>query len=240
MNTPRERVAVYPGSFDPLTNGHVDIILRGARLFDRIIVAILRNAEKQPLFTFDERESMAREVGPLLAETRETAHNRIQAARQGGDANIRPQAPFVPEQTAGIENRVLVALQRLAGYLQAAQGGGCASRVGVEGEDAPDRGIVGSLMPRPLSSIFSGQRVFTQSNSNTCANKEKLSLFMRILRVTPISAKCGPSALVTAMNFKLRIPDTLRIWWAQEKPGTSIPALNSGNEPRFSYSHHRK
>ena len=39
-------MAVYPGSFDPLTNGHVDIILRGARLFDRIIVAILRNAEK--------------------------------------------------------------------------------------------------------------------------------------------------------------------------------------------------
>lgn len=62
MNTPRERVAVYPGSFDPLTNGHVDIILRGARLFDRIIVAILRNAEKQPLFTLEERESMAREV----------------------------------------------------------------------------------------------------------------------------------------------------------------------------------
>jgi pantetheine-phosphate adenylyltransferase len=62
MSSARERVAVYPGSFDPLTNGHVDIILRGARLFDRIIVAILRNAEKQPLFTLDERESMAREV----------------------------------------------------------------------------------------------------------------------------------------------------------------------------------
>ena len=62
MSTARERVAVYPGSFDPLTNGHVDIILRGARLFDRIIVAILRNAEKHPLFTLDERESMAREV----------------------------------------------------------------------------------------------------------------------------------------------------------------------------------
>jgi pantetheine-phosphate adenylyltransferase len=62
MTTARERVAVYPGSFDPLTNGHVDIILRGARLFDRIIVAILRNAEKNPLFTLEERESMAREV----------------------------------------------------------------------------------------------------------------------------------------------------------------------------------
>jgi pantetheine-phosphate adenylyltransferase len=62
MTAPRERVAVYPGSFDPLTNGHVDIILRGARLFDRIIVAILRNAEKHPLFTADERVQMAREV----------------------------------------------------------------------------------------------------------------------------------------------------------------------------------
>ena len=62
MTAPRERVAVYPGSFDPLTNGHVDIILRGARLFDRIIVAILRNAEKHPLFTPDERVATAREV----------------------------------------------------------------------------------------------------------------------------------------------------------------------------------
>jgi pantetheine-phosphate adenylyltransferase len=55
-------LAVYPGSFDPLTNGHVDIILRGARLFDRIIVAILVNAEKDPLFSMDERVEIAREV----------------------------------------------------------------------------------------------------------------------------------------------------------------------------------
>src|SRR5712691_7126635 len=48
-------LAVYPGSVAPLTNGHVDIISRGARLFDRIIVAILVNAEKDPLFTMDER-----------------------------------------------------------------------------------------------------------------------------------------------------------------------------------------
>lgn len=55
-------LAVYPGSFDPLTNGHVDIITRGARLFDRIIVAILINAEKAPLFTMEERVEIAREV----------------------------------------------------------------------------------------------------------------------------------------------------------------------------------
>jgi len=55
-------LAVYPGSFDPLTNGHVDIIMRGARLFDRIIVAMLVNAEKAPLFSMDERVEIARAV----------------------------------------------------------------------------------------------------------------------------------------------------------------------------------
>src|ERR1700730_7061351 len=55
-------LAVYPGSFDPLTNGHVDIISRGTRMFDRIIVAILVNAEKAPLFTMDERIEIARAV----------------------------------------------------------------------------------------------------------------------------------------------------------------------------------
>jgi pantetheine-phosphate adenylyltransferase len=55
-------LAVYPGSFDPLTNGHVDIITRGARLFDRIIVAVLINAEKSPLFTMAERVEIARDV----------------------------------------------------------------------------------------------------------------------------------------------------------------------------------
>ena len=55
-------LAVYPGSFDPLTNGHVDIILRGARLFDRIVVAILVNAEKSQLFSMDERVEITREV----------------------------------------------------------------------------------------------------------------------------------------------------------------------------------
>ena len=57
-----ERIALYPGSFDPLTNGHVDIIERGARLFDRIIIAILVNPEKSPLFTPAERVELARDV----------------------------------------------------------------------------------------------------------------------------------------------------------------------------------
>jgi len=49
-------LAVYPGSFDPVTNGHLDIIRRGSRLFDRIVVAILRNPEKRALFSLEERK----------------------------------------------------------------------------------------------------------------------------------------------------------------------------------------
>src|SRR5437764_9462447 len=51
-------VAIYPGSFDPITNGHLDLIERGAKLVDRLIIAILRNDSKQPLFTVEERMEM--------------------------------------------------------------------------------------------------------------------------------------------------------------------------------------
>jgi len=55
-------ISLYPGSFDPLTNGHLDLIERGARLFDRLIVAILRNENKASLFTVEERAEMLREA----------------------------------------------------------------------------------------------------------------------------------------------------------------------------------
>jgi pantetheine-phosphate adenylyltransferase len=56
------RRAIYPGSFDPVTNGHLDIIRRGCKLFDEIIIAILVNPEKKPLFSIDERRTMLHEV----------------------------------------------------------------------------------------------------------------------------------------------------------------------------------
>jgi len=58
------RRAIYPGSFDPITLGHLDIIERSARLFDEVIVALLVNIEKQPMFTTEERVEMIREVIP--------------------------------------------------------------------------------------------------------------------------------------------------------------------------------
>jgi pantetheine-phosphate adenylyltransferase len=64
-------IAIYPGSFDPLTNGHLDLIERGAKIFDELIVAILRNPEKEPLFTLEERLEMIR------AMTRERENVRV-------------------------------------------------------------------------------------------------------------------------------------------------------------------
>jgi pantetheine-phosphate adenylyltransferase len=54
--------AIYPGSFDPLTFGHVDVVERSARLFDRVIVSILTNSQKSPLFTVEERIEIMREI----------------------------------------------------------------------------------------------------------------------------------------------------------------------------------
>lgn len=54
--------AVYPGSFDPITNGHLDIIRRGTKMFDRVVVAILSNEGKQPLFSVDERIAILKQA----------------------------------------------------------------------------------------------------------------------------------------------------------------------------------
>ncbi|HEX7283954.1 MAG TPA: pantetheine-phosphate adenylyltransferase [Vicinamibacterales bacterium] len=76
MTTQAPRVAIYPGSFDPLTSGHVDIIERGAKIFDSIIVAILVNVEKTPLFSEAERIALIRDVFK--------AHKNVQAETFSG------------------------------------------------------------------------------------------------------------------------------------------------------------
>jgi pantetheine-phosphate adenylyltransferase len=60
------RRAIYPGSFDPVTNGHLDIIERGCKLFDEIVISILVNPEKQPFFSVEERQQMLAEVLPTI------------------------------------------------------------------------------------------------------------------------------------------------------------------------------
>jgi pantetheine-phosphate adenylyltransferase len=63
-------IAIYPGSFDPPTNGHLDLIARGAKIFEELVVAILRNSEKSPMFSVGERLEMLRELTADLSNVR--------------------------------------------------------------------------------------------------------------------------------------------------------------------------
>ncbi|MGI8469414.1 MAG: pantetheine-phosphate adenylyltransferase [Pyrinomonadaceae bacterium] len=66
--TKKIRRAIFPGSFDPLTNGHLDIIKRGLPMFDEIIIAVLNNADKNPLFSVAERCEIIREILPEIQD----------------------------------------------------------------------------------------------------------------------------------------------------------------------------
>ena len=63
----KQRVALYPGTFDPLTNGHLDIIGRAVKLYDKLVLGVALNIDKGPLFTFEERVEMARELAESVA-----------------------------------------------------------------------------------------------------------------------------------------------------------------------------
>lgn len=73
------KTAVYPGSFDPVTNGHLNIIERASRLFDRVVVCVMINCEKQPLFSLEEREAFLREVTAHLPNVTVDAHGGLLA-----------------------------------------------------------------------------------------------------------------------------------------------------------------
>ncbi len=88
----RPLIAIYPGSFDPLTNGHLDLISRGVRLVDHLIVAILDNTRKQPLFALDERMRMIREATAHVSNVEvDSFHGLLvdYAARRGANAILR-------------------------------------------------------------------------------------------------------------------------------------------------------
>lgn len=73
------KIAVYPGSFDPITKGHLNIIERAARLFDRVIVCVMVNCEKHPLFTLEEREAHLRRVTARLPNVKVDSHDGLLA-----------------------------------------------------------------------------------------------------------------------------------------------------------------
>lgn len=92
MTEPHSRVAIVPGSFDPMTNGHLDVITRAARLFDRVIVAVLANPSKTPLLSLDDRvaaSSAAVAAWPTITVARFEGLLVDAAARHGATVVVR-------------------------------------------------------------------------------------------------------------------------------------------------------
>ena len=108
-----ERVAIYPGSFDPPTNGHLDIVERASRLFDRVVIGVGRNLSKKTVFTADERVSLMREACTALAnvEVRTFDSLQVEFARQVGATfiirGIRALSDFEFEFEMANMNRLL-------------------------------------------------------------------------------------------------------------------------------------
>ena len=108
------RVALYPGSFDPITLGHLDILERAMEIFDRVVVSVLRNPDKQPLFSVEERLELIREaVRPLNGEVEVDAFDGLtveHAKRVGAVAivrGLRAVSDFESEFQMALMNRRL-------------------------------------------------------------------------------------------------------------------------------------
>jgi pantetheine-phosphate adenylyltransferase len=107
------RLAVYPGSFDPITNGHVDVIDRAAKLFDEVIVAAATNVAKQSLFSTEERVAMMREVTTRFPNVKVVAFDGllVEFARQMGAVavvrGLRAISDFEFEFQMALMNRKL-------------------------------------------------------------------------------------------------------------------------------------
>jgi len=124
----KQRVAVYPGVFDPVTLGHMDIIRRGAALFDRLIVAVADNPAKQSLFTTGERLAMVREaVGDLKGVAvdsykgltveyvrRHGASVILRGLRQHSDFEYEYQLALTNRTISGVETVFVMADERVA------------------------------------------------------------------------------------------------------------------------------
>ena len=93
MSAAAERVGVYPGPFDPITLGHLDIIRRGAKLVDRLVIGVTTNPSKSPMFTLDERmEMVRREVADVAGEIHVVAFDSLLmdfAEREGAKVIVR-------------------------------------------------------------------------------------------------------------------------------------------------------
>ncbi len=107
------RTAVYPGSFDPITNGHLDIIERAAKVYDKVIVGVLNNSSKNPVFTVEERADMIRRVTAHIPNVRTDTFSGllVDFAKNNGAAvivkGLRTVADFEYEMQMALLNKTL-------------------------------------------------------------------------------------------------------------------------------------
>ena len=107
------KIAIYPGSFDPITSGHLNIIRRAANIFDKLIVCVMVNAGKNPMFTLEEREALIRRVTVDLPNVEVDCSNELLAdyARRRGSCvivkGLRAGSDFENEFQMALVNRKL-------------------------------------------------------------------------------------------------------------------------------------
>ena len=107
------KTAIYPGSFDPVTSGHLNIIRRAANIFDRLIVCVMVNAGKNPMFTLEEREALIRRVTADLSNVEVDSSNELldDYARRRGSCvivkGLRAGSDFESEFQMALVNRKL-------------------------------------------------------------------------------------------------------------------------------------
>jgi pantetheine-phosphate adenylyltransferase len=126
------RRAIYPGSFDPITNGHTDLLRRGAQLFDEVLLAIAASSSKAPLFTLEERVELARAVFADLPNVRVIGYSglTVDLAREHGIhvvlRGLRTVSDFEFEfQLANMSRRLLPGLETV--FLAPQEGNACIS-----------------------------------------------------------------------------------------------------------------
>lgn len=147
-------IAIYPGSFDPPTNGHLDLIQRGSKIFEELVVAILRNSEKTPMFSVAERIAMLKELTADLSNVRiDTFHGLMVEYAKSLDAicvlrGIRAISDYEYELQMALMNRKLEPTLETVFMMPADKYSYVSSRL--VREVAQAGGPVGGLVPEPV------------------------------------------------------------------------------------------
>jgi pantetheine-phosphate adenylyltransferase len=159
-------IAIYPGSFDPPTNGHLDLIARGSKMFEELVVAVLRNTDKSPMFTVNERVDMLRKLTRHLDNVKIAAFDglMVQFAKSVGAAcvlrGIRAVSDYEYELQMALMNRKIEPLLETVFMLPAEKYSYVSSRLvrEVAQHGGPVKGLVPEIVEQAMLDKIEGAR----------------------------------------------------------------------------------